>query len=440
MSNNKFIKNKKPRQIHKQKKKLLCWSDSVIAATGFGTVSKHILKALYDTGEWEIDQLAINYNGEFYDKKEVPYTLSPAKLQDPSNPYGDQMLVNSLLRKEYDALFVINDTPVVESVGQAIRKIRDVKAQKGHKPFAVVYYYPVDCRLLPEMTSMINAADRSVAYTNFAKESSNAVNIYPTDVIYHGSDIKSFYPIPPTQRTICRKKYFGADSDDTFVWINVGRNGVRKDLARSILAFSEFKKHIEPNSKMYVHAKIADSTGHGISLDMRVPISELGLRFGQEIIFPDKDFNYYKAYPLEKLNQLYSSADGFLTTNTGEGWGLCVTDAMCAGIPVVTPDHTTVPEILGEDRGYRVPCKEKVYIENSGYRPFARMDDLLAGMEQCYKDWKDGKAGLSTARSDMILKARAFTEQYSWENVCKQWVKLFRELKPKHNQFNGETV
>ena len=97
----------------KSKRNILCWSDSVLASTGFGVVSKNILDALYKTGLYEIDQLAINYFGDFYDKEQVPYCLVPAKLGNPNDPYGNQMLLQSLNKKDYDYLFIINDTFVI---------------------------------------------------------------------------------------------------------------------------------------------------------------------------------------------------------------------------------------------------------------------------------------------------------------------------------------
>ena len=48
------------------KKQVLCWSDSPIIQTGFGVVTKYIMKALYNTGKYDIDILAINFYGDFY--------------------------------------------------------------------------------------------------------------------------------------------------------------------------------------------------------------------------------------------------------------------------------------------------------------------------------------------------------------------------------------
>jgi len=419
------------------KKQVLVWSDCILASTGFATVSKHIMSALHNTGQYELDQLAINSIGEFYDTKMIPYCIMPAKLGDASDPYGSQMFVNALQRKEYDIVLVINDTFVVEEVARRLEDVRKIKAQRGQKPFALVYYYPVDCRLLPQATTMIKFADRAVAYTNFAAKSSEEIGIKPSDVIYHGTDIKTFHPIPAADRTVGRKRWFGIDNDDTFVFINVNRNSARKDIARSIYAFAEFRKQV-PNSLMYIHAKVKDSAG-GHLVDLEVPMRELKLDMTKDIIFPNK-FSAARGFPVEVLNQLYCCADAYITTHLGEGWGLTITEAMACEIPVVAPNNTTAPEILSNDRGYVYPCNEVTYIDNSGYRSMGRTEDIVEQMMRCYNDWKSD----SDNRKQILHKAKQFVRQYSWTNVCKEWLHLFKKLKPgsieTKNLLEGELV
>lgn len=425
-----------------RKHKVLVWSDAVVATTGFGTVARHILKALHNTGKYDIDQLGINYFGDFYDKEEIPYTIVPARLGNPQDPYGNQMFINSLQKKDYDIVFIINDTFVVEEVAKYIDKIRDHKKQHGKKLFKLVYYYPVDCKFLESASTMVKVADRAVAYTNFAKESTVQVEgCRPTDVIYHGTDTNTYKPLSASEIAKYRKQYLKISDPDRFLIINVNRNSIRKDIARSILAFKEFRKEV-PNSALYLHTVVKDGMG-GHVIDLEVCVRELGLNTTEDVIFP-RNYSAAKGFPEYVLNQLYNCADAYITTNLGEGWGLTITEAMAAGTPVIAPNHTTAPEILGpyrsptlpldkNSRGYIYDCKEKVYVDNSGYRKWGRMEDILAQMILCYNDWKCAKKGRYPkarykARETIIKNAREFTEKYSWNNVCKQWIKLFEEV------------
>jgi glycosyltransferase involved in cell wall biosynthesis len=405
-----------------QLKKVLCWSDSVLSSSGFGTVSKHVLKALYDTGEYEIDQLAINHSATFYDNNEVPYCIVPARLENPEDLFGKQMFVNSLLRKEYDIVLIINDTYVVEEVSQHIPEVRKLKKTHGKKQFDLVYYFPVDHPgEVTHDSAMIDMADRAVAYNKFGADAVESTGRHVTDISPHGVDARAFHPIPQEERKAFRKQTWHAD-DDTFVLINVNRNTLRKDVAKTILAFSEFKKLV-PKSMLYLNMRMIDGSANYM-LDLIACIKELNLDHKKDVIFPTK-FNPMEGFPINVLNQFYSSADAYITTHLGEGWGLTVVEAMAAGCPVIAPKNTSMPEILGDNRGYLYECKEKIFIDSAGYRPTGRLEDILEQMKLCYDHWKSG----SMARKSKIARSRRWAEEHSWDIVTKSWVQLFSELK-----------
>jgi glycosyltransferase involved in cell wall biosynthesis len=408
-----------------KKRRVLVWSDAATATTGFGVVSKHILKALHNTGKYEIDQLAINMFVDFPDKDEFPYNMQAARLGNPKDPYGNQMFLDNLMRKPYDLVFVINDTFVAEGVSGKINEAHNAKQTQGKPDFKLIYYYPVDCRFMPRATGMVKVCDMPVAYTQFAKESTQKLlpKVNP-QVIYHGSDIQNFKPVAEVDRNFARKRFLGVDDPDKFVVVNVNRNNVRKDIARTILAFKEFRKKV-PNSLLYIHTKIVDSPGHGQEIDLSVCVEELGLSMKTDVIFPQQ-LHPARGFPIDVLNLLMNCGDAFLTTTLGEGWGLTITEAMAAGVPVIVPNNTSLPEIVGSDgdKGYMYPCREQVYADNSGYRYQGRTEDIVAAMMRCYTDWKEKKP----RRQDIIQRAAAFVHQNSWENICKQWVELFEHV------------
>lgn len=407
------------------KKKILVWSDSVVATTGFGRVADHILRALYRTGLYEVDQLAINHNVPFYDVKKYPYAISPAKLRDPRDLYGHQAFLDALKLKDYDFVFVINDTFVVSKIGEKVNPIRQELLNTGRKPFKLIYYYPIDCHLRPEWSGMLNAADISVAYTNFAAtETEKVIGKRPHRVIYHGVDTENFYPLPDRERKLHRNRFFGAD-DDTFVVVNINRNSMRKDVARNLYVFAEFKKKF-PKSILYLHMLPRDAGGGGTMVDLLAPMEELGLKTEKDVFFP-RDLDPAAGYPVDILNQLYNCGDLYMSTHLGEGFGLTQFEAMAAGIPVLVPNNTVTPELIagGSEgkRGYIYPCREVAYVDSSGYRKQGRTEDILETMIEAYCDWEAD----SEERKQYIEEGLKFTKQYSWENVTREWVKLFRE-------------
>lgn len=130
-----------------RKIQVLAWVDSPVAGTGFGTVAKHVLTALHNSGRFEIDQLAINYHGDFVDKKEVPWQLSPAKLLDPRDPHGIKMFQRAMQHKLYDLVWICNDLFVTHEVREFIPQVRAFYKSKKVKPPVFLYYYPVDCHV-----------------------------------------------------------------------------------------------------------------------------------------------------------------------------------------------------------------------------------------------------------------------------------------------------
>ena len=417
------------------KKKILCWSDYCRSTTGFGVVSRHILDALYATGRYEIDQLAINFNNKF---EKVPYGIVPAKLGNPSDAYGQQMFIDAIKNSQYDIILIINDTFVVEKTATLLHQVHDLKQQHNHKQFKIVYYYPVDCQLLPKYLSILKNADVTVAYTYFAKEKSQAVGITPDHVIYHGTDTNTFYPLSIQERTVFRKKIFKITDPETFIWGSVNRNSLRKDIPRTLLAFKEFRKLV-PNSILFLHTQIIDGTGRG-RIDLTIPLHELALELGKDVLIPAQ-YRTGMGVSEKELNILFNCCDGFITTNLGEGWGLNNCNAMAAGVPVVSPNHTVSPEIFGTDRAYLIPCNDQVFIDLSGFRKFCHIQDIVNTMMECYSDWIEEKP----KRKEMIQKARHWVKQHTWKHVCKQWIELFDNidsvpLKFQHQIISGEEI
>lgn len=422
-NNNLLGKRSIPTQaIIQKKRKILVWSDCVLATTGFGVVSKYILRALHESGLYEIDQLAINYFGDFYNKNEVPYCISPAKLKDPSDPYGKATFLENVEKNDYDFIFIINDTFVADLIADGLQDIKVRKLSENKKVFKLIYYFPVDCRVLSGVTKLIKMADRAVVYTNFGKQECEKVGVHPTDVIYHGTDVDSFYPITQIERHRAREQFFKIKDPQKFVIINVNRNTKRKDVPKTIYAFSEFRKLV-PNSTLYLHMSLRDSNWNSEVIDLLSCMDHLGLKPGTDIMFP-QNFNTVSGFPVQVLNQLYNCGDLYLSTHLGEGWGLCPAEAMAAGVPVVVPDNTVTPEIFGNsERGYVYPCKDLTFIDNSGYRAIGHTEDIVQVMYKAWSDWKSK----SPDRDKKIVQAREFTNQYSWKNVTKRWVSLFNE-------------
>lgn len=394
---------------------LLAWCDSPTAATGFGTVAKYVIAALNATNLFDIDQLAINYYGEFVDRKQIPWQLVSTKIQDPSDPLGLKMFLRSVADKQYDFIWIMNDLYVTDIVAKDLMNILDQQYKKNKKKTVVIYYYPVDCRVPPLESNMVLNADFPVAYNEWSKqETVNSLSIDPNKikVITHGVDTQIFYPY---SREICedlKEKLFKV-SRDTFVVINVNRNSPRKQLTRTMLAFKKFKEQV-PNSILYLHTKIQES-----NIDLSIAAKHLGLKGQEDIIFPP---NYFPGhgYPVDILNQLYNASDLFLTTHLGEGDGLGQREALAAGLPVIAPNITSSFEMLPPERGFTYEPTDLLFLENSGYRPVGHTDDIVAKMLEV------NSLGFKH-QIPQVKKAQKWSFENTWGHKCQQWIDLILE-------------
>lgn len=390
-------------------KKVLLYSDYFLCGTGFGEVTKHIVNTL--KGKYELHQLAINFLGEFHDNKEWPVQVLSAKLKDSKDPMGGKMFLDILSKGTYDIVWVMNDTFAIENLAKALPELKEKMKVTGRKFPHIVYYYPIDCNLLPEFTTMLQLADTVVAYSEFAisetrKTLPKLTNI--NKVIYLGVDTNTFKPLD--NRLQLREEIFKINSN-VFLWGNFNRNSQRKDIAKTILAFKQFKDRYQKPTKLYLHTASIDGTPGNI-INLMTAVRDAGLT-DQDVIFP-KGYNSTSPFPREVVNYLYNCLDGFITTTLGEGFGLTALEAGAAGVPcIVGPDNTIFKE-LTKDFIHLYPCKEKVYVDNSGYRPIGQLEDIVETMLRAVKE-------PNKSFKDHVQK-------FNWNNIGSEWLQLFKEI------------
>lgn len=406
--------------------KLLAWCDSPEAPTGFAKVAKYVLKALHDTGLYEIDVLAINWHGDFVDKDQFPYQLVPAKLLDPKDPYGLKMFARSMSKKPYDVVWIMNDTFVVQPVARdaksgrsLLEKVRSEYRVRGLTPPLFVYYYPVDCKVVPAFSDMILQADVPVAYTEFGKQ--ETLKALPEmaerelPIIYHGVDTSIFKPLQVDRRRELRKKYLNAD-DDTFVIVNVNRNSPRKQLPHTILAFKKFQEQV-PDSVLYLHVDRRDKLSR---IDLNRVLEDLELSPSKDVLFPGKMYTS-AGFPEEAVNQYLSCSDAFLTTTLGEGFGLGAVESLAAGTTAIVPDNTVHSELFGQgERGIIYPCEDLIWADSQGFRKIGRIDTIVDALLEA----KNENESVTFARRERSME---WCEEHTWDKIGQQWVKLIGE-------------
>jgi glycosyltransferase involved in cell wall biosynthesis len=105
------------------------------------------------------------------------------------------------------------------------------------------------------------------------------------------------------------------------------------------------------------------------------------------------------------LPQLYANASVFLFPSISEGFGIPPLEAMRCGIPVVAAHASCLPEILGDAAIWADPLS---------------VGSIAAGLRSALEDEK--------VRTEAIAKGLSRAEQFSWEKMALETVKVYREV------------
>lgn len=395
--------------------KVLAYCDSPTCATGFGTVSRNILEALRRTGRYDIDVLAINYWG---DPHELPYRLFPTGTNSDKDPYGRRKITNMIPQMDYDILFFLQDTFILDFLPELIPHLK----QTRDKPFKSICYFPIDGAPKENWIRNISFCDEIIAYSEFGrKESQKAYQpVGDMKVIPHGVNIDEYKILPEQDVKDFRKQYFGRLSDK-FIFMNLNRNQQRKDIPRTIQAFVEFRKQV-PDSILYLHMAKQDQ-----GWDLIEVCKSYGFSITDDVIFPE-NFGPNQGYPREIVNMLYNCVDCVVSTCLGEGWGLSWGEAMATKTPIIMPNNTAMSEAISEDMGYLVDSGTTPSLwtvlphDNEVLRPLVDVDHMAETMLRIYNNPEEAAEKAERAY-DWIRR------DLDWQReVGRQWINVFDDV------------
>lgn len=181
------------------------------------------------------------------------------------------------------------------------------------------YYFPRFAR----------KAQRLATVSEFSK--SDIVKNYhisPTniDVVYNGVN-ELFQPVSDEVKKLVHDKFAHGCEYMLFV----GMLHKRKNIANLLLAFDQFKKSISSSTKFVI-------VGHKKWWSAEMEDALNGMQFKEDVIFLGRQ-------PIEELLNITASAKAMLYVSTFEGFGVPILEAMRCGVPVITSNVTSMPEV-----------------------------------------------------------------------------------------------
>ncbi|MCC6546488.1 glycosyltransferase family 4 protein [Candidatus Sumerlaeota bacterium] len=232
-------------------------------------------------------------------------------------------------------------------------------------------------------------ADSIITVSEFSKQQIMKYIPVPADrihVVYNGVDERFFADPAPELRARVRS---GMKLERPYI-LYVGRLDPDKNVDRLVAAYKKFvDSGIVDHDLVIAGAKEFEWSGT--------------YKFVMENKLDERvHFTGYIADDL--LVPLYSEAAAFCFPSLNEGFGLPVLEAMAAGLPVVTSNISSLPEVIG-DAGVQAD-------------PFS-VDEIAAGLRKVLQP--------TTAR-EFSEAARARARQFSWQRAAEQTYQVYEEV------------
>jgi glycosyltransferase involved in cell wall biosynthesis len=412
-----------------RKKKILMLMDYV-ARTGFGSVSRNIVRELKRNfgSNIQLDIVAINYFGEPYYEDDNTYVLSARSNDVQDDAYGRFFFLKVLKESnEYDGIFICQDLGVICPFVEVLEHIKAEKKEQNRKNFKSIFYFPADCRLVYELTRNLEFFDLLVTYTEFAR---NEILRYRPElksklkVLPHGNNSKDFYPIEPKEDIIKFRKEFFGENADKFIINNLNRNQPRKDIPNTIFGFMEarkiWKKEL-PEPFLYLHCHPQDPMGW----DIRGIMIQTDLQENVHYKLLPKEMEDALA-DIEIVNKIYNASDVYLSTTLGEGWGLGYSESASCRLPIVAPYSTSFIEM--SNYGKNAYMLETLY-------PYCHTNDnVIREQTDIYEvaekllEVAEHKYSRNPILQKKIDASYNWVKKLEWADICKTWVQYFKDI------------
>ena len=175
-------------------------------------------------------------------------------------------------------------------------------------------------------------------------------------------------------------------------FLYVGEKRPHKNLEGLIKAFAIFKEKYDSRNSSLVLTGKKYSTYHEY-----ITIAEnLGVK--NSLIFTG-------FIPEKYLKTIYSEAETLLLISFYEGFGIPILEAMECGIPVITSNISSIPEVAG---------KAALLVDPNNIQEIAgAMNDIVSS---------------KTLRKQLIESGLKRVKQFSWERTARQTLKVYNEI------------
>lgn len=241
-----------------------------------------------------------------------------------------------------------------------------------HLPFTLRNYY---CKNFPKFSKKSNRIATVSEYSKQDIVKSYKIDATKIDVVYNGPN-ENFKPIELEEKKSIQKKY----SEGKPFFLFVGTLHPRKNLVNLFKAFDQFKTKSKSDFKLVIVGKKMWWTNE-------IENAFNAIQCKSDVIFTGRVSN-------KNLYKITAAAHALTYVPIFEGFGIPLVEAMSCGVPVITSNVTSMPEV----------------VENAGILvdPFS-VDEIANAMALIFSD--------EVLRKELIEKSKIQAKKFSWQKT-----------------------
>lgn len=339
--------------------KVQFWGD--LAGTGFGTVTRDLGLALLAAGH-DVRFISQNDTGELEEPfLSRTFEVTPELVDaDVAMILGERSSLSlspkgilALIRGELwqdgwrpEAAIILGDFVNVRRMVMA-----DQETAAAFAALPTYHYVPIEGVDLPPSWAGLWTILHPIAMSEFGAEQIERVTGSRPPVVYHGVDTEQFRPISPDRplylegekgtiklRTKAEcKRFFGSDPSRKWI-LRTDRFMPRKRYGSWLRSLAPVLAE-RPDVMALIHCRTSDEGGHLYDLRSKYPA------VAAQIVFTGFH-DLMGGAPRDILTALYNAADVY-ASNSAEGFGLTIAEALACGTPAVGMDYSAVSEVIG---------------------------------------------------------------------------------------------
>lgn len=219
-------------------------------------------------------------------------------------------------------------------------------------------------------------ANRIVAVSEFTKK--DIIERYHVpqdkiDVIYNGAH-EAYKPIAYEEKLAVRNKY----TEGRQYFLYTGSLHPRKNVINLLKAFVKFKRRQRSPMKLVIVGRMAWMADDIKEAKEKMPFKEEVIWLGYQDI--------------DELSKITAAAYALVYPSLFEGFGIPILEALKSGVPVITSNTSSMPEVVG-DAGLLVEPGD--------------VESIAAALERMYKD--------ENGRAAFIKAAETQAQKFSWD-------------------------